>query len=359
MSISPESFDDLKKLIEALSSKIDLLVNCLSTRSPTSSSTSSTELKAAFASVLADKESMAGKSTRAVLVNVPEVGDEVATVANDKIILQKIFKEMNNEYLNSVLPTIRFHRHPEVRREGAHNPRILKIQFDSDSTRNLFLKEAIRVKCGQLTGSSRAYVRPDYTTDQLRLERQLKTKAYESNLACGQIKYVVRNLELVHVKEPRELPEGMRVIYEERKNLNTNSGNLFDRESILSALLPLSNLSNPLSFPNQYQRQNRGRSIIRGNGSRAGRGRGGRGQSSTQSQSAHRTRARPSTGGLLGEPPFKAAAQSQSVVPPTTITTLPASSSNAIVFTNPPASPTDSTSPSSSASPRTHSILGN
>uniref|UniRef100_A0A915NHU6 Uncharacterized protein n=1 Tax=Meloidogyne floridensis TaxID=298350 RepID=A0A915NHU6_9BILA len=123
------------------------------------------------------REIIEEKSKRAVLEKLPE---EI----NEKEVIKSIVEKCG---LEKDLIEEEIHRHPRQKSESNTKARIIKIPFRTVKARNTFLK----------------IVRRDMTMSELSILYNLRSKAYAANQNCGQYKYVVNDLTIKELPNPK------------------------------------------------------------------------------------------------------------------------------------------------------------
>ncbi|KAL3119692.1 hypothetical protein niasHT_008528 [Heterodera trifolii] len=142
-----------------------------------------------------NSEQLKEKSTRAVIEKLPEAMDERALV-------EQIAEECGIK--DKLSPDI--HRHPRTTPEsGAKRDRIVKVPFLDKFSRDKFLynfRNALK-KFSNLPQFIK--VRRDMTQSELKILYSMRQQAYQANIAAGEYKYFVVDLEIKSLKNPRPL----------------------------------------------------------------------------------------------------------------------------------------------------------
>uniref|UniRef100_A0A8R1HVP1 Uncharacterized protein n=1 Tax=Caenorhabditis japonica TaxID=281687 RepID=A0A8R1HVP1_CAEJA len=84
-----------------------------------------------------------------------------------------------------------------------------KVKFSSQSDRDTFIRtfsKALREFADRPAAKRPIRVRRDMTRDELTLLRSLRNKCFEANQKAGEIRYFVRDLEIVQLSNPRPFP---------------------------------------------------------------------------------------------------------------------------------------------------------
>ncbi|KAL3100507.1 hypothetical protein niasHT_028902 [Heterodera trifolii] len=142
-----------------------------------------------------NSEQLKEKSTRAVIEKLPGAMDERALV-------EQIAEECGIK--DKLSPDI--HRHPKTPPEsGAKRDRIVKVPFLDKFSRDKFLynfRNALK-KFPNLPQFIK--VRRDMIQCELKILYSLRQQAYQANIAAGEYKYFVVDLEIKSLKNPRPL----------------------------------------------------------------------------------------------------------------------------------------------------------
>uniref|UniRef100_A0A914MFD7 Uncharacterized protein n=1 Tax=Meloidogyne incognita TaxID=6306 RepID=A0A914MFD7_MELIC len=140
-----------------------------------------------------DREIIEEKSKRAVLEKVPENIDEKEVI---KSIVEKCGLE--NELIEEDI-----HRHPRQKSESNNKSRIIKIPFRTVKARNTFLKTYRKALKNLPNIPKFISARRDMTMSELSILYNLRSKAYAENQKCGQYKYVVNDLSIKELPNPK------------------------------------------------------------------------------------------------------------------------------------------------------------
>jgi hypothetical protein len=91
-------------------------------------------------------------------------------------------------------------------RKKDERPRPIKVELPNPELRARLLA-LLRAKRHQLTADMHhSYARNDYTKEQMSLDFELRRKAGKMNKEANKLKFVVRDLEICTIRNPRELP---------------------------------------------------------------------------------------------------------------------------------------------------------
>lgn len=142
-------------------------------------------------------ETVQSKSKRAVIERVPEDVDA-------KALVQNIVEECG---LADKLVADEVHRHPATVRESGNGmpqkPRILKVPFIDQISRDLFLRR-FRKNLPKIENAPRnLLVRRDMTPPELSLLYELRKRAYEANASLNQFKFIVVDLRIETLQNPK------------------------------------------------------------------------------------------------------------------------------------------------------------
>jgi hypothetical protein len=102
---------------------------------------------------------------------------------------------------------IKMVRLPENKpRKTNERPRPVKVELPTPEMRAKLLA-LLRAKRHSLTAEMHhSYARNDYTIEQMKLDMELRKRAGNMNKDAKQLKYIVRDLEICTLRNPRELP---------------------------------------------------------------------------------------------------------------------------------------------------------
>jgi len=95
------------------------------------------------------------------------------------------------------------HRHPRQKSESNTKARIIKIPFRTVKARNTFLKMYRKALITLTNIPKFISVRRDMTMSELSILYNLRSKAYAANQNCGQYKYVVNDLTIKELPNPK------------------------------------------------------------------------------------------------------------------------------------------------------------
>ncbi|KAL3085505.1 hypothetical protein niasHS_009432 [Heterodera schachtii] len=144
---------------------------------------------------IVDSELIKQKSKRAVVERLPEH-------LNEKDVVKQIAEECG---LLDEIDLDNVHRHPRTAREENAKPRIVKIPFSSQKSRNLFLYKFRSTLFKMPVIPHNLTARRDMTLSELQILYDLRKKAFEANQAAGVYKYIVIDLELKTLSNPKPL----------------------------------------------------------------------------------------------------------------------------------------------------------
>ena len=239
-------------LIEAQNSRIDQISNG---QTNGRASFSLSEVTSNITRVVQNTATLADKATRAVLVGAAEQDDPAETLRSDTLLLSSIIQKMNDE--SFTMESISFKRHPEERKGSSH--RIIKIQFRNQSLRDAFLRRCQLIQGARMTGSPHAFFRRDYTSDELTLDREKRREAGMLNAECGELRWVVRDLRLFKLSNPRPLPpRSVHNLEKQREKGKADGINSTLASSLLSSNPSLNSQKSQFAVP-RGRPSNRGR----------------------------------------------------------------------------------------------------
>ena len=205
MELITKQFEIIEKSIETRLSQIvssqNVQAPSLNTQWPDLSPSAISSL---MCRVVQQTDTILEKSTRAVLVGYEEDQDEAVTHERDKVLIQKVLEKIGDPHLTPL--TVSFHRHPKERKSSSSH-RIIKIQFPDKLARDRFLSQAHKIRAASLTGNPHAFLRRDFTSEELTRDRDLRREAGRRNSEQNQLAYVVRDLRIVTLTNPRPLPK--------------------------------------------------------------------------------------------------------------------------------------------------------
>jgi len=156
-----------------------------------------------------DAPTIVAKAKNLVLCNVGELDEKGMPVKDlDQKILNETFTNLGDKDLQGKWQRgeIKFHRHPETRPPTARG-RPLKVFLQSQADRDLVLGHVRRQRPSSLRAFPHAYIRRDLTREELSTDRDLRQRAGILNASFGGLKYVVRDLEIFTLSNPRPLPK--------------------------------------------------------------------------------------------------------------------------------------------------------
>ncbi|KAI1696800.1 hypothetical protein Ddc_20135 [Ditylenchus destructor] len=148
--------------------------------------------------VVNDADKAKEKSCRAVIERLPEQATDSETEESDKQTLEKVARASEKEYQ---IISEKCHR-SGPKREGRN--RILKVQFQSQKERDIFLRSfrSSVKKCPNV--NQKITARRDMTDTELKLLYDLRRQCFELNAKSGLFKYIVQDLEIKELQNPKE-----------------------------------------------------------------------------------------------------------------------------------------------------------
>lgn len=148
-----------------------------------------------------DRELIERKSKSAVIEKLPQLASE----AEEQERIKSIVTECN--LLEKLDPSSPPHRHPLFTRQQPNNsrPKITKVFFVDKNSRDLFLQRFYNAKRKIQSIPSYVFCRRDLTPFELDYLYKLRKHAYNANKACGLFKYVVRDLQIIEISNPKPL----------------------------------------------------------------------------------------------------------------------------------------------------------
>ncbi|MFH4979093.1 hypothetical protein AB6A40_005802 [Gnathostoma spinigerum] len=208
----------LAKQHDELIAKLDQLIAVNSSLSSAISSThkqpahpiiSNSTLYSTVARVVhTDAAVLQEKAKRAVFIGVPHASTKEATAKEDSSMVAEVIRQSDNRELLDALEAgnISTQRHPSYEvTPGRTRP--LKVSFPSKTLRDQFINYVRFNKPQRIKNHPHCYVRRDYTDHELCEDRRLRQQAGIMNAQAKQLKYVVRDLRIITLKSPRELPK--------------------------------------------------------------------------------------------------------------------------------------------------------
>lgn len=164
--------------------------------------------KRTYAQVLAaqrDLRKYPEKETQVVLCNLPESDDPQETNKADRAALSALFQEtsMKEKFEKG---QIEWYRHPKDKpRNSKTRGRPLKIKLENPQSQVHFLKEADRARRTVFPTQPHIFVRRDLNPTELKIDADLRKECGIKNSECGVVKFVVRDLEIYEIKNPKHL----------------------------------------------------------------------------------------------------------------------------------------------------------
>ncbi|KAL3080488.1 hypothetical protein niasHT_038925 [Heterodera trifolii] len=145
----------------------------------------------------ANPQMVLSKSKSAVIEKLPEGDDDNAAVLR---LLQECALD------DKLDPEKQIHRHPATpRTSDGHQskPRIIKVPFVDQKSRDAFLRKLPQVKKQKSIFCPNVFVRRDMTPPELDLLYFLRRHAFSLNLASGLFEYIVVDLQLKRLTNPK------------------------------------------------------------------------------------------------------------------------------------------------------------
>ncbi|KAF8387052.1 hypothetical protein PRIPAC_76194 [Pristionchus pacificus] len=139
----------------------------------------------------------------------------------------------------------------------------------NNKDRDHFIAVARQKQACRLSGSVHAFVRRDLTIEELDVDRSLRREAGKRNAEAGQLEYVVRDLRVVRLSNPRPLPPRSQQALDRAIAAQSAAST---SSSLPPALSSLTTLSHPApSHPRSQSSSSFGRGRGRGGGNGGGR----------------------------------------------------------------------------------------
>lgn len=157
----------------------------------------------------ADTKIVDAKACRITWVGIGEQNSESATCAFDREAIKEVVETSGDEVLLSEFNSgrITFHRHPKFRKQAdSQRPRIIKISLGSQELRDRMLEHMRSGRQSLTKDYVHSYARTDYTREELDYDRSLRKKAGIMNRQEGKLLYIVRDLAIHKLSNPRDLP---------------------------------------------------------------------------------------------------------------------------------------------------------
>lgn len=188
-------------IVDKISCRIDKVVNdSFSNIMPTGSN------KSTYAQVVAaniDLQRYPEKSTQAVICNIPEHDTPEETDDADIAALKTMFQatSLKEKWDKG---EVQWFRHPkDAPRDSKRRGRPIKVKLASQQDQETFIKEANKVRHSTFTDQPHLFVRRDLTPKELEIDSELRRECGKRNQQLGLIKYVVRDLEIHEIKNPK------------------------------------------------------------------------------------------------------------------------------------------------------------
>ncbi|KAF8355663.1 hypothetical protein PRIPAC_97286 [Pristionchus pacificus] len=220
---SQESVDLLSTKVDKMMSKLEDVLNMLSSLTPSITPPSISHVANPLASTtrhvyeacmkaIDEKAEYAEKEKRAVIIGSAEESTPTETLKKDEKLVADLIKYTESDVVQKAFTdgksaTIVIHLIVLGR----------DISFQSKELRDTFLN-GIRLKKGHPPPliSPSSYVRIDLTPHQLMLEREAKSEALTKNLSAGKILFGVRDYTVISYRTPRPLPHDYGKTHEAR-----------------------------------------------------------------------------------------------------------------------------------------------
>ncbi|VDL65854.1 unnamed protein product [Nippostrongylus brasiliensis] len=155
----------------------------------------------------ADSRLVDEKSCRVTWVGIEEKDSEAETILFDREAIKEVIEASGDSELLDEFNrgSIEHHRHPQLRRSS--RPWIIKISLRNKDLRDRLLAH-MRAERQSLTKNfGHSYARRVYTREELDYDRQLRKKAGAMNSQAGKLMFVVRDLTIHQLREPKDLPK--------------------------------------------------------------------------------------------------------------------------------------------------------
>ncbi|EYC03568.1 hypothetical protein Y032_0093g2666 [Ancylostoma ceylanicum] len=166
-------------------------------------------LYSAMVKIRADSSKIDEKLRTITWVGIDEKVDERSTCRFDREIVKEAVytsgcEDLIREYEEGRI-TIRRHPSGSPRGPGKRG-RIIKITLANQSFRDSLLSHLRSGRQSLTQQFVHSFARRDYTMEELTLDRSLRKQAGDLNAQAGKLVYVVRDFDIVKLKNPRELP---------------------------------------------------------------------------------------------------------------------------------------------------------
>ncbi|XGW08955.1 hypothetical protein V3C99_011344 [Haemonchus contortus] len=149
------------------------------------------------------------KACRITWVGIGEQASETATRTFDKEAIKEVIESSGDDELIREFNSgkITLCRYPKNKPSaGNHKPRIIKITLGNQCLRDRLLEHMRAGRLSLTRDFVHSYARTDYTREELEYDRSLRKKAGKLNQEEGKLAYVVRDLCIHKLKNPRDLP---------------------------------------------------------------------------------------------------------------------------------------------------------
>lgn len=195
-----------KPVIDSLANRVDSIMSKSFANVVTATAPKKVDQKATYAQVLAanrDLEKYPEKNYQAVICNFPEHDDPEKTLNEDRTFLGTLFREssLKKKWEEG---EIQYFRHPkDAPRNSKRQGRPIKLKFPTAEYQVQFLKEANQIRRNTFPTLHHVFARRDLNPTELQIDQDLRKECGIRNQECGLIKYVVRDLEVYTIKNPK------------------------------------------------------------------------------------------------------------------------------------------------------------
>uniref|UniRef100_A0A914P0A3 Uncharacterized protein n=1 Tax=Meloidogyne incognita TaxID=6306 RepID=A0A914P0A3_MELIC len=139
------------------------------------------------------------KSKIAVVEKMPFMSEE-----DDKRIIEEIVSKCNlGDKLDKNTPP--FRHTTKFSQTNSSRPQLIKIPFIDNVSRNYFIQQFHSITRNISTIPNNVFARRDLSPPELQFLYQLRRHAYSLNNSCGLYKYVISDLHIRELKNPRPL----------------------------------------------------------------------------------------------------------------------------------------------------------
>uniref|UniRef100_A0A914MLX2 Uncharacterized protein n=1 Tax=Meloidogyne incognita TaxID=6306 RepID=A0A914MLX2_MELIC len=139
------------------------------------------------------------KSKIAVVEKMPFMSEE-----DDKRIIEEIVSKCNlGDKLDKNTPP--FRHKTKFSQTNSSRPQLIKIPFIDNVSRNYFIQQFHSITRNISTIPNNVFARRDLSPPELHFLYQLRRHAYSLNNSCGLYKYVISDLHIRELKNPRPL----------------------------------------------------------------------------------------------------------------------------------------------------------